>query len=156
MFHRVEPQQAGPNALGVLVPHGVKTLVIVRPRSLPWDLLPAKWNGERGQPPQFCTFTRDEAANVARQFIKALEAAVAQDINPLESFGDAQQQTCGIWLRADEFFWIVCRRAQGEAYQPMTFASPEEAAKAAEQLTAAVWPAENVVQEYYFNTQNFS
>ena len=156
MFLRVEPQHAGPSALGVLVPHGAKTLVIVRPRALPWDLLPARWDGDHGQPPQLCVFTRDEAASIARRLVKALEAAVAQNVNPLESFGDAQQQTCGFWLRADEFVWIVCRRAQGEAYQPMTFASPEEAASAAEKLAAVVWPAVNVTQEYYFNTQNFS
>jgi hypothetical protein len=156
MFLRVEPQQAGPNALGILVPQGEKTLVIVRPRALPWDLLPARWTGERGQPPQFCVFTRDEAAGIARRFIKALEAAVTQNVNPLESFGDAQQNSCGIWLRADEFVWIVCRRAQGQAYHPMTFASAEEAAGAGEKLAAVVWPAGDVPQEYYFNTQNFS
>jgi len=156
MFVRVEPQHAGPNALGVLIPHGAKTLVIVRPRALPWDLLPARWDGDRAQPPQFCVFTRDEAAIIARRFIKALEAAVAQNVNPLESFGDAQQQTCGIWLRADEFVWIVCRRAQGETYQPMTFASTDEATSAGEKLAAVVLPAADVTQEYYFNTQKFT
>ena len=74
----------------------------------------------------------------------------------LESFGDAQQQTCGLWLRAEDFVWIVCRRAQGEAYQPMTFVSSEEAASVAEKLAAVLWPSVNETQEYYFNTQNFS
>lgn len=153
MFTRVEPQHAGPTALGILVPHGAKTLVIVRPRALAWDLLPARWTGDSSQTPAFSVFTRDEAASVARRFIKALETAI---VNPLESFGDAQRQSCGVWLRTDEFVWIVCRRAQGEAYQPMTFVSPEAAAKEANKLAVYLWPAAETAQEYYFNTQSFA
>jgi hypothetical protein len=153
MFTRIEPQHAGPTALGILVPQGAKTLVIVRPRALPWDLLPARWTGDSSQAPTFCVFTRDEAASVGRRLVKALEAATD---NPVESFGDAQRQTCGIWLRTDEFVWIVCRRAQGEAYQPMTFRSPEEAATEAEKLAVYLWPAADATQEYYFNTQSFA
>ena len=156
MFTRVEPQHAGATALGILVPQGAKTLVIVRPRALPWDLLPARWNGDSSQAPQFCVFTRDEAAGVARRFVQALEMAIHQNVSPVESFGDAQRQTCGIWLRTDEFVWIVCRRAQGQAYQPMAFASQEEAATEAKELTACLWPAAETMQEYYFNTQSFA
>ena len=151
MFTRVEPQHAGPAALGILVPQGAKTLVIVRPRASPWDLLPARWTGGSDQAPQFCVFTRDEAAGVARRLVKAIESAI---VNPLESFGDAERQTCGVWLRTDEFVWIVCRRTQGEAYQPMIFASPDEAEAEAKKLTAFLWPRE-ATQEYYFNTQSF-
>ena len=156
MFTRVEPQHAGATALGILVPQGAKTLVIVRPRALPWDLLPARWNGDSIQAPQFCAFSRDEAASVARRLVKALESAIDQKVNPLESFGDLQRQTCGVWLRTDEFVWIVCRRAQGEAYQPMTFASQEEAATEAKKLAEFLWPAADATQEYYFNTQSFA
>ncbi len=156
MFIRVEAQHAGPNAIGILVPQGTKTLVIVRPRALEWDLLPARWDGDRERPPQFCLFTRDEAVSVARRLVKALEGAVAQAVNPLESFGDAQRECLQIWLRTEEFVWIVCRRAQGQAYQPMIFALQDEATRAAEKLAAYVWPAADVKQEYYFNTQHLA
>lgn len=156
MFTRVEPQNAGPSAIGILVPHGAKTLVIVRPRALTWDLLPARWTGASDQAPQFCAFTRDEAASVARRFVKALESAMDQKVNPLESFGHAERQTCGVWLRTDEFVWIVCRRTKGEAYQPMIFPSQEEAATEANRLAAFLWPAADATQEYYFNTQGFA
>ena len=156
MFTRVEPQHAGPTALGILVPHGAKTLVIVRPRALEWDLLPASWDGDRSHPPQFCVFTRDEAASAARRLVQALEAAVEKRVSPLESFGNMQGDRIQLWLRTEAFVWIVCRRAPGEAYQPMIFLSQEEAAHAASRLTSFVWPAPETKQEYYFNTQNFS
>jgi hypothetical protein len=156
MFTRVDPRHAGPSALGILVPQGMKTLVIVRPRALEWDLVPARWDGDSSHAPKFCLFTRDEAANAARRIIKSLEAAVEQGVNPLESFGDAQGERWQIWLRTQEFVWIVCKRAHGRAYQPMIFASQEEMTHAAETLAAIIWPAADVKQEYYFNTQKFS
>src|SRR5689334_4203117 len=137
MFARIDANKAGPQSLGILVPQGAKTLVIVRPRGLPWDLLPAKWDGDHATPPQFCTFSRDEAAKVARRLVAALEAA---STNPLETFGDAQAGRLQIWLRTDEFVWIVCKRAPGEAYQPVHFASLVEAIQAAEKIAAYVWP----------------
>ena len=156
MFHRVDSKYAGPSALGILVPHGTTTLVIVRPRALTWDLLPASWDGNSANAPQFCLFTRDEAASVARRLIAALEAAVEVGVNPVQTFGAAQGERLQIWLRTDEFVWIACRRAPGQAYQPMIFASPEEAVQEAETLSGFVWPAKEAKQEYYFNTQNFS
>jgi len=156
MFTRIDPRHAGPNALGILVPQGAKTLVIVRPRALEWDLVPARWDGESSHPPQWCVFTRDEAASVARRLVKSLEAAVEQRVNPLESFGDARRERSQIWLRTEEFVWIVCKRAQGQAYQPMTFTTQEELARQAQTLASFLWPEAGVAQEYYFNTQNVS
>jgi hypothetical protein len=155
MLVRVDPQHAGPNALGILVPHGAKTPVIVRPRALTWDLLPAHWDGDSGHPPHFCVFTRDEAAAVARRLITALATAIEQGVNPVQTFGDANGACLQIWLRTDEFVWIVCRRAPGLAYQPLVFATQEDATHEAEKLATIVWPAADVKQEYYFNTQNF-
>jgi hypothetical protein len=154
VFTRVDAKHAGPSAIGVLVPPGAKTLVIVRPRALEWDLLAAQWDGESTHAPRFCVFTRDEAAAVARRFITALEGAVVTGTCPVQTFGaEAARQ---IWLRTDEFVWIVCRRASGQAYQPIVFASAEEAACAAEQLIPIVCPPADVAQQYYFNTQNFT
>ena len=59
-FRHVEGNQAGPNALGILLPPGRRTLVVVRPRSLAWDLIPlnptpgSKWTAsEPGVAAQF-------------------------------------------------------------------------------------------------------
>ena len=151
MFQRVDLKHANATALGILVPQGAKTLVIVRPRALTFDLLPARWNGETGHAPQFCAFTRDEAAQVARRLIASLETA---EVNPVQTFG--QGDCFQIWLRAGEFVWIVCRRAPGEAYQPILFATREVAVRDAEKLTAFVWPDPDASQQYYVNTQSFS
>lgn len=154
MFQRVDLKSAGPKALGVLVPHGPRTIVILRPRGLAWDLLPAHWDGDRARAPQFCSFTRDEAAAVAKHVVDALAAAGAVD--PLETFGTVDGAVRQLWVRTTEHVWIVCRRVQGAGYQPMTFAAKDEAERAAELLRPYVWPAADVVQEYYFNTQQFA
>ncbi len=155
-FARVDQRHAGPSSLGILVPHGARTLVIVRPRALAWDLLPARWDGESGHAPEFCHFTRDEAAAAARKLVRDLENAVSQGNNPVQSFGDQAEKCMQIWVRTEELVWIVCRRAPGQAYQPMIFASRGEVESEAEKIAAVVWPAPASRQEYYFNTQNFA
>ncbi len=97
-----------------------------------------------------------KAAAAARRLLQALEAAVAHEINPLQTCGDAAGRSFQIWLRTDEFIWIACRRTPGQAYQPAIFANLDEARHVAEAIAAIVWPAADVKQEYYFNTQNFS
>ena len=153
---RVDPKHAGPQSLGILVPQGTKTLVIVRPRALPWYLLPARWDGDGTHPPQFCVFTRDEAAGAARRLVKTLEAAVERGENPVQTFGDARGERFQIWVRTEEFVWIACERTPGEAYRPMLFATQDKATEEADRIAAIVWPVGEVRQEYYFNTQNFS
>jgi len=154
-FRRVDARLAGPAALGILVPPGSRTVVILRPRSLAWDLLPASWNGDARTAPVFSTFSRDEAAAVARQLLDHLQAALQRGANPVETLGDAGGRRFQVWLRSRDFVWIVCRRALGQAYQPLIFASYEEARAAADVLTPCVWPRGEDVQECYFNTQQF-
>lgn len=154
-FRRVEAHSAGSQALGILVPPGRQTLVVLRPRALPWDLLPARWSGDGTQAPALCTFGRDEAAGVARRLQQALERSVVSGVNPVQTVGDAQGRQFQVWIHTDEFVWLVCRRAPGQAYQPALFASQDEAIREAERLTPIFWPAVEAQQEYYFNTQNF-
>jgi hypothetical protein len=127
----------------------------LRPRSLPWDLLPARWDGDSGRAPAFCVFARDEAAGVARRLQQALEQSVASGINPIETIGDAQGEHFQVWVRTREFVWLVCRPAPGHAYQPALFTSHDEATQEAERLTPIFWPGADAHQEYYFNTQKF-
>ena len=150
MFQRVDLQHANATALGILVPHGTRTLVILRPRAVTFDLLAAQWNGDADDAPEFCTFARDDAVHVARRLIEELKAAT----NPIQTFG--VRGSFQVWLRLREFVWIVCRRAPGEAYQPILFGTQEQAVIEAEKLTPFVQPPAGAVQQYYFNTQNFS
>lgn len=155
-FRRVEPPHAAANALGILVPPGARTVVILRPRSLGWDLLPAAWDGDPAMAPAFCVFGRDEAAQLARRLQKALEDAAARGVNPVETFGDAREQAFQVWVRAAEHFWIPCRKSAARNYEPLLFANRDEARQAGEALARIVWPAADADQEYYFNTQQFA
>jgi hypothetical protein len=155
-FRRVDCNQAGPAALGILVPPGARTVVILRPRGVAWDLLPARWSGRADTPPVFCTFTRDEAAGVARRLQKAMEHAVAAGVDPMCMVADSRGESHQIWMRTDELVWIVCQRAPGRAYQPAVFTDAMEARRLAEQLTSILWPALDADQEVYFNTQHFT
>ncbi|MFO0969464.1 MAG: hypothetical protein U0793_28230 [Gemmataceae bacterium] len=151
-FRRVEAQRAGANALGILIPPGKRTVVIVRPGALDCDLLPARWSGDPSQAPVFCDFTRDEAPTVARRLLTFLEETAPRGLNPLETFGKAP--CFQIWLRSPDLFWIVCRRVLGEPYRPRVFATREEAIATGERLARYVWPVDHQ-QEVYFNTQKF-
>jgi hypothetical protein len=155
-FRRVESNRAGSAALGILVPRGARTVVILRPRGLPCDLLPARWNGKGDSAPVFASFTRDEAVGLARRVLQALEQSVTAGINPIETSGDAAGACCHVWVRTDDFVWIVCQRAPGQAYQPALFTDRREAIRFAEQLEPVFWPAADAGQEYYFNTQHFA
>jgi hypothetical protein len=150
-FLRVEDRRAGPEALGILVPPGLRTVVILRPRALGWDLLPVR---PGAWPPDFCTFGRDEAAGVARQVQRDLAAAAGGGTNPVVTVaGPAGFLIC---CQRGAFRWVACPRVPGKPYEPVLFATPEEASAAAAALTRFLWPAADAQQEYYFNTQNFS
>jgi hypothetical protein len=155
-YRRVDAQRAGTAALGILVPHGARTVVILRPRGLEWDLLPAHWTGAACAAPVFCQFEREEAALIARRVAQALEETARAARDPVETFGNPLGQEFQVWVRAGEYVWIVCRRVPGQAYAPVVFASSEEAENAGRCLAPFFHPGPEAAQEYYFNTQNFT
>jgi hypothetical protein len=149
-FRRVEDRRAGPTALGILVPPGGRTLVILRPRALDWDLLPLREGG-----PVFCEFGRDEAAGVARRVQRALEQGAGGGTSPVRAVPRADADGYHVRLTVCEWEWVVCRRVPGQPYQAAVFATLEVAGAAVASLTPVLWPVANAGQEYYFNTQNF-
>jgi len=153
-FRRVDAERAGPSAVGILVPPGLRTVVIVRPRALAWDLLPVRWDGS--SQPVFCHFERDEAAAVARNLQRDLEHAVARGSNPVETLAHPQGKGYQVWTRTESYCWIVCPRRPGQRYQSLLFATSGEAEAAAGQLARFLWPDADASQEYYYNTQRFS
>ncbi len=155
MFRRVEAKFAGPTAIGVLVPQGDRTLVVVRPLALKWDLLPARWDGDSESHPQFCSFSRDEAAGVARRFIEDLKKAREVGCFPVHSFGNEDIGDVGIWVRTSDLVWIACERNPNHPYKPASFTTFAESREAGNALGHYVHPPIGEEQEYYFNTQNF-
>ncbi len=154
-FRRVEDQRAGPSALGILVPPGMRTIVILRPRAVAWDFLALKPGAEVEAHGSFCDFERDEAAGVARQVQRDLARQACEGVNPVEVAGPADHgyRLC---VRAGGLAWLACLRQPGKPYQPADFPTMEEAREAAIRLARFVFPAADADQEFYFNTQNFS
>lgn len=151
-LRRVEDHRAGPSALGILVPPGRRTFLIVRPRSLSWDLLLSRPEAMS----TFQDFGHAEAGRLAHELFQALcqwsEGAS----------GHVEEIACpdggGFWVRVrvGAFALMVCARRPGQPYQPLAFADAETALSAAEQLRRILRPAANVEQEVYLNTLHFA
>ena len=151
-LRRVEDHRAGSSALGILVPPGRRTCLIVRPRSLSWDLLLL-------QPGAACTFhemPRDEAGRLAHELYQALRQWSDG------ASGHVEEVTCpdgrGFWLRVrvGSFALLACGRQPGQPYQPLVFGDAETALTAAAQLRAILRPPAHVEQEVYLNTRHFT
>ncbi len=153
-FRRVAGELAGPAALGILVPPGRRTFIILRPRALEVDLLLLEPN-PRSSPPPFLIVGRHEATDRARELYQALEAWFTggpgrADVLELES------GTHGIRMELGKFTLLACPREPGQPYRPLTFPEIEEARRMATTLAAALRPGGEGEQEVYFNTQHFS
>src|SRR5207244_5613425 len=72
-FQQVNPSQAGPTALGILLPPGRRTLVLLRPRSVAWDLVPLRPDETEPFETPFWEVERDEGARLAAELHGGLE-----------------------------------------------------------------------------------
>jgi hypothetical protein len=153
-FVRVEDRKAGPTAMGILIPPGQRTIVILRPRPLPWDLLAGQLDEFNGQV-RLCDFARDDAAELARQVVRQLEAQAQEQRPCVEVHCMGNSKGTLVWLRHGEYVWTTCSRRPGLPYEVHWFVSVEEAQSAADRLAEHLCPAQDAAQEYYFNTQHF-
>ncbi len=105
-LRRVEDQRAGPSALGILVPPGRRTFLIVRPRSLPWDLLLSRADAAGA----FLELHPDEANALAQELYHALNnwSGAAGRIEEI-----ASPDGFGFWVRVSvgPFALLACGRA---------------------------------------------
>ncbi len=151
-LRRVTDSEAGPAAVGLLLPPGRLTFLIIRPRSLGCDLLLV----QSGQDCTFRPLRRDEATLVAQKVYRALERWIDQ--------GDGQaavlERPGGLefWLqvRLGSFFFLVCPRRPGQPYQPQAYTDPVSAQTAAQELARALCPPAGLEQEIYFNLHHFT
>ncbi|MBX9680503.1 MAG: hypothetical protein K2X38_17235 [Gemmataceae bacterium] len=134
---------------------GSRTLVVLRPRSLPWDFIPTRCDVAAGIN-EFPLFSREQAAVEARRVLKSLEASSVSAASPVETACDTAETCFQIRIRSDAFVWLACHRAPGQSFRPIVFACREEAEAAAKQTEAIFFPGPNAVQDVYFNTQNFA
>jgi hypothetical protein len=146
-FRRVEGEQAGPDALGILIPPSRRTFVILRPRGLPWDLLLA-----RGEDLKFRELSHDEASAAAQGLFRALRDWAGGGGGAI----DVQAGPDGFLLvaRIGPFLLLVCVRRPGQPYAALV--CPEaDARAAAERLAGVLCPPGQAEQEVYFNTRFF-
>jgi hypothetical protein len=147
-FRRVEGEHAGPDALGILVPPGRRTFVILRPRALPWDLLLCRGPAEL----VFRDLAHDEASAAAQALYRALRAWTAGGPGAVEAVETSEGHRVRVVL--DPFALVACAREPGRPYVPFT-ATASEAALAAARITAALCPGEGAEKELYFNVRYF-
>ncbi|MFO0841993.1 MAG: hypothetical protein U0797_06270 [Gemmataceae bacterium] len=137
-FRRVEGEQAGPAALGILIPPAKRTFVILRPRALPWDAVLCRGPDDLA----FADLAHDEASAAAQGLYRALRAGAV-----VEALGDGRLRVV-----AGGFALLVCPRLPGQSYAALVCCDGETAS-ARERLAAVVCPAGE--QEVYFNTRFF-
>lgn len=155
LLRRVEASRAGANALGVLLPPGRPTVLILRPRALPWDLLLVRSgeSAQKGTP--FLHLDREDATTMTEGLLRALERWRRGGPGRVDPAFAADGQ--GYWVQAlvGSFPLLVCERRPGQPYRPTTFATPEEAQAAARAATQALCPEGDDEQEVYVNTRHF-
>jgi hypothetical protein len=150
-FRRVEGSQAGPSALGILLPPGRRTLVVVRPRALDWDLLPLNPNENGG--PRFWEAARIEAQDVAQRLYRALEASTTEGGARVDAI--AADSGYEVRVAVGSFVLLLCGRVPGRPYEPHAFPTVSEALAAVERVEACLNPT-GAEQEVYLNTRNFA
>jgi hypothetical protein len=150
-LRRVFGNRAGPNAIGLLIPPGARTVVIMRPRSLPWDFLCIQPDIREIR---FREFAREEAEAVAESLGEALEQERPTETVRIESAPGSPGRCLQVAL--GRYHLIACPRSPGQPYRPMVWATAEEAEQAATTLRRSLFPNGGETREIYFNTRNFT
>jgi hypothetical protein len=152
-FRRVFGERAGPDALGILVPPGRRTVVVVRPRTLPWDLLLI---GPGEDMIRFRDFALEEAEVAAEAFGRALDEWTTGGHGEFQVVPAPGAPGHCVQVVVGACRLVACPRAAGQAYRPMVFATLDEATRAARAVTGVLCPAPGARQEVYFNTRHFA
>jgi hypothetical protein len=150
-LRRVEDHRAGPTALGILVPPGRRTVLIVRPRSLAWDLLLVR----PGSVSAFHELPNEEAGRLTHELYQALRQWSGSASGHIEEVACPEEHGFWVRIRVGPFALLLCGRRPGQPYEPLVFADAESALAAASKLRRVLHPPANVDQEVYLNTLHF-
>jgi hypothetical protein len=150
---RVFGSRAGPAAIGLLIPPGQRTVVILRPRSLPWDLLCIQPDE---QVIRFREFAREEAEAVAESLGSALEQPSPGKHHRIETAPAPGSPGNCIRVALGRYCLIVCARLPGQSYRPMVWATDGEAMEVASALRESLLPDAGETRELYFNSRHFT
>jgi hypothetical protein len=150
----VADDRAGPSAIGILAPPARRTILIVRPRSLPFDLLVLAESGGTA----FREFEREQAGRAAEALFDTLADWSAS--NPLRvectpTAGTASPDSFQLRVHVGPFHLLACDRRPGQPYVALAFADLAAARATADRLTRLLCPPPGNDQEVYLNTRNF-
>ena len=137
VFQRVEADQAGPTALGILIPPARRTFVILRPRAMTFDLLLCR----AADDPTFHALTHDEASTAAHSLYRGLRDGLAR----IEARDHLR-------VHVGPLSFVACSRVAGQPYAPIAL-DPSDAEALGDRLRCFLCPAGE--QEVYFNTRFF-
>jgi hypothetical protein len=154
-FRPVAADQAGPNAVGILLPPGRRTVVVVRPRALAVDLVLARStiSGEPG--PGFLELPRGAAAREAQQVGRALLRCAEDGTTLVKPVAAPEEAGYWAWVQLETFGLVACSRTPGEPYRPEVYSSAEELEMIAAALRAVLAPGADSECELYTNAQHF-
>ncbi|HEV3203743.1 MAG TPA: hypothetical protein VGY77_05140 [Gemmataceae bacterium] len=155
-FRFVEGAIAGPNALGILIPPGNPTLVILRPRALNVDLLLIRQLENGSQEIRFWEIDRKEAREMGFQVHQALEAWATAGKGKIVVVRQPDREGCRIRVNMGTLTWLVCGRLPGQPYQAKTFTNEKDARNMVLWLAENLCPVTSDGRELYFNFHHFS
>jgi hypothetical protein len=152
-FRRVPADRAGPGAVGILVPPARRTFLIVRARTLSFDLL--LLSEARGT--TFRDLDRERAERAAEALCDLLREPAPDKAVRIQTTESDDGATLGFQLRVHigPFHFIACNRRPGQPYKALEFSAIEAANAAGGEVFALLCPVSMVEQEIYLNTRNF-
>jgi hypothetical protein len=145
-FRTVHGGRAGPTAVGVLVPPGQRTLVVVRPRSLAVDLVMIR-PGTAG----FFEADRQTAGVQAQRLVETL----LRGDSSRSRVAPAGPDGFHVLTELGTLSLIVCPRLPGQAYRPHVCPTEAEAQQIADAVQRWLCPAPEANQELYTNMSQF-
>jgi hypothetical protein len=150
-LRRIDGSSAGPAALGILLPPGRRTLLVLRPRSLPVDLLLLR----DADATEFRDMSRVEGERTGRAFLDMLGEWLAGGPGSVEAV--ALDGGAGHVVRAviGSLPFVACARAPGRPYQPEVLTDADSADILAARLAAALRPPPGRELEVYVNLRHF-
>lgn len=154
-FRTVHGGRAGPRAVGVLVPPGNRTLVVLRPRALDLDLVLVRRGPDDVSSSGFMEMSRQQAGVDAQKLAQALVTWASGGPGQVEAV--TADDDGGYWVRVEveTFPLITCARLPGQPYRPKVFGTLEEAERTADDLRAVLCPPTDANQELYTNLSQF-
>jgi hypothetical protein len=155
-FRCLDGSDAGPEAVGILVPPSRRTLVLLRPRAVEYDLVPVRSPGGNGARSLFAEMDHAAASRASQELFRALEAWAGGGPGQVEPVPTSGGEGFVVEARVGTFALLACPRRPGQAYQPAVFPGIEEARDLAARLQGILCPPPGTTRELYFNTRSFS